>query len=316
MSSSRLHEHDTLPQPRPQEIADGVFTYVQPDGTWWINNCGFVTGPGGVIAVDSCSTEARTRQYLEGIRAVTTSPVRVLVNTHSHGDHTNGNYLFDRAAIVGHRYCREEIVATAPIMIPPPDGIWEPVEWGGIRPEPPFLTFENRLDLYAGDLKIELHYVGGPAHTRSDVLVWIPERGVLFTGDLVFKGAAPFVLMGSVAWMTEALKVVASFEATTLVPGHGEVCGPEVIDQVADYLRFVQRLAEEGHRAGLTPLETAREADLGAFTDLSDSERIVGNLHRAYAELEGAAPGAPIDLMAAFSDMIEFNGGRPMRCLA
>ncbi len=64
MSSSRLHEHDTLPQPKPREIADGVFTYVQSDGTWWINNCGFVTGPGGVTAVDSCSTEARTRQYL------------------------------------------------------------------------------------------------------------------------------------------------------------------------------------------------------------------------------------------------------------
>ena len=89
-----------------------------------------------------------------------------------------------------------------------------------------------------------------------------------------------------------------------------------MIDQVADYLRFVQRLAEEGHQAGLSPLEAAREADLGAFADLSDSERIVGNLHRAYAELEGAAPGAPIDLMAAFRDMIEFNGGRPLRCLA
>jgi len=43
-----------------------VYAYIQPDGTWWINNCGFVTGPGGVIAVDSCSTEARTRQYLDG----------------------------------------------------------------------------------------------------------------------------------------------------------------------------------------------------------------------------------------------------------
>ena len=57
-----------LPQPQAQEIADCVYAYVQPDGTWWINNCGFVTGPGGVIAVDSCSTEARTRQYLDGIQ--------------------------------------------------------------------------------------------------------------------------------------------------------------------------------------------------------------------------------------------------------
>jgi cyclase len=55
---------------------------------------------------------------------------------------------------------------------------------------------------------------------------------------------------------------------------------------------------------------------LDSFADLSDSERIVGNLHRAYAQLGGPAPGAPIDLMAAFSDMIDFNGGRPLCCLA
>jgi cyclase len=73
----------------------------------------------------------------------------------------------------------------------------------------------------------------------------------------------------------------------------GEVFGPEVIDQVTNALRFVQRLAEEGHRAGLSPLEAAREADLGVLADVSDSERIVGNLHRASAELEGGRTRAP-----------------------
>ena len=79
---------------------------------------------------------------------------------------------------------------------------------------------------------------------------------------------------------------------------------------------FVRDLAARGRAAGLTPLETAMQADLGRFAEWSDSERIAGNLHRAYAELAGAPPGAPIDLVAALADMVTYNGGEPLRCLA
>ncbi|WP_308259129.1 hypothetical protein [Pseudonocardia sp. H11422] len=89
-----------------------------------------------------------------------------------------------------------------------------------------------------------------------------------------------------------------------------------MIDDVLGYLRFVQAAAQAGRAAGLTPLETARETDLGAYAELGDHERIVGNLYRAYTELDGAAPGAAIDFAAALQDMVAFNGGRPLTCLA
>jgi len=63
-------------------------------------------------------------------------------------------------------------------------------------------------------------------------------------------------------------------------------------------------------------LDTARELDLGQYADLLDSERIVGNLHRAYAELDGKPLGAAIDVAAALTDMVTYNGGRPLSCLA
>ena len=66
----------------------------------------------------------------------------------------------------------------------------------------------------------------------------------------------------------------------------------------------------------MTPLEAARGTDLGEYAELLDPERIVGNLHRAYAEINGAERGAPIDIMAAFADMITYNGGRPLTCHA
>jgi cyclase len=66
----------------------------------------------------------------------------------------------------------------------------------------------------------------------------------------------------------------------------------------------------------VSPLEAAREADLGRFAGWPDAERIVGNLHRAYAELDGTVCGGPIDVIAALADMVAYNGGKPLTCLA
>src|ERR1700748_3081195 len=95
-------------RPELTEVSEGVYAYIQPDGTWWINNTGFLTGPQGAISIDSCSTERRTRVYQGAIAAVTTAPVRAVVNTHHHGDHTFGNCLFPSAAIIGHERTRAE----------------------------------------------------------------------------------------------------------------------------------------------------------------------------------------------------------------
>lgn len=313
MSSDHHHDHESLGPPQLQEVSDGVYAYIQPDGSWWINNTGFITASGGVISIDACSTEVRTRAYLDAMRRVTDQPVRTLVNTHHHGDHTHGNFLFRPATVVAHDRCRELVKAFGVHGI---SGVWTPVEWGQLELEPPMLTFADHVDLYADDLHIELRYIGGAAHTTNDIVAWLPERGVLFSGDLVFNGGTPFVMMGSVSGSLAALERVRSFGATTIVPGHGGVCGPEVIDRIAGYLRFVQERAAAAHAAGIAPLDAARQTDLGPYADWLDVERLVGNLHRAYAELDGAEPGAPLDYLNVIGDMIAYNGGQPLRCLA
>jgi cyclase len=239
--------------------------------------------------------------------------VRTLVNTHHHGDHTNGNCLFADAVVVGHRNCRDGVRAQ---VIGGLDAVFGAVDWGDLQIRPPTVTFEDRLDLYAGDRRVELHHLGTPAHTTGDVVAWLPDDGVLFAGDLVFNGGTPFVLMGSVDGAIEACDRVREFGATTIVPGHGEPCGPAVVDDVQRYLRFVREVAVGAREAGLSPLEAAREIDLGEFANLHDRERIVGNLHRAMLELGGAVRGTPIDVPTAFADMITYNGGAPLRCLA
>jgi cyclase len=285
---------------------------LQPDGSWWINNTGFVVGETSVVSVDACSTQRRTRAYLDRILSVTSAPVTTLINTHHHGDHTHGNCEFGPVPIIGHERCRAEVINAG---IRGNIGIWEPVDWGELRVAPPTITFTDRLRVWCDDTRLEVSYVGQPAHTTNDSLVWLPDSQVLFCGDLLFNGGTPFLLMGSVTGAVEVLtSVLAPIPAQTIVPGHGELCGPDLIDTTLEYLRFVLKIARQGLDAGLPPLAAAREADLGEYAGWLDPERIVGNLHRAYRDLEPQRPD--VDLLAALTDMVAYNGGRPLACHA
>ena len=317
--SSSAHDHHGSPGPaRVREVSDGVFAYIQPDGTWFINNTGFLVASGGVTSIDTCSTERRTRSYLDAIAKTTPRPVRTLINTHHHGDHTHGNWLLPGATIVGHDRCRDEVLAAGKPHFP---GLFSDVDWGEVNLAPPFLTYAQSVTLYSDDLRCEVRYVGMPAHTNNDSIVWLPDRSVLFCGDLLFNGGTPFLLMGSVTGAIEVLEnVIRPLSPRVIVPGHGDVCGPETIEAVLGYLRFVLATAQRGKAAGLRPLEAARDTGLGQYEGLADPERIVGNLHRAYADLDaqaaGGDPGTPLNYPAILAEMVTYNGGNPLTCLA
>lgn len=305
--------------PTLTEVSPGVWAYVQPDGSWYLNNSAFFVGRDGVVLVDTTSTERRSRALLDAIASVASVPVRTLVNTHHHGDHSHGNWLLPAATIVGHDLCRSAMVEAGLLGL----ALFPDVEWGHIEVTPPFVTFGSRLTVWVDDLEVQLLHFGTPAHTTNDVVAWVPSRRLLLAGDLVFNGGCPLVMQGSVAGSRLALEAVRALDASVLVPGHGPVCSSpvdvaDVLDRLERYYVFLQSVAAEGVAAGWTPLEAAtrrREVGLGEFAAWGEVERLPANLHRAYAEARGESLGAPIDVMAAVGDMIAFNGGPP-RCLA
>jgi cyclase len=300
-----------MPPPTLQELGKGFHAFVQLDGSWGLNNAGVFVGEHGVLLVDTAFTAPRGRALRDAVAGLTDRPVTTVVNTHHHGDHTYGNFLFPMATIIAHDLCRESVLATGLETTK-----WFPdVDWGHIEIVPPTVTFADSLTVHCDDTRAVLHHLG-PAHTTNDVVVWVREHGLLFAGDLVFHGGTPFVVMGSVAGTIDALAELEGWGAETVVPGHGAVCGPQVIADQLDYLRFVQERAADGFQAGLPPLEVGRRTDLGAFASWTDSERLVGNLHRAYSELRGEPRGTPLDYDRIVDDMIEFNGGRPLHCVA
>jgi cyclase len=312
MTTAHVPDHIELPPPKIEEVSDGVFAYVQLDGSWGLNNTGFIVGRDGITAIDTCFTERRSRAFRDAIRSVSGLPVRTLINTHHHGDHTHGNFVFrGEAMIVGHELCRKEVIEAGLGT----KALFPGVEWGEIEVTPPTVTFDERMTLFVDDVTVELIFVG-PAHTTNDVIVWLPESRVLYTGDVIFNEGTPFALMGSVAGWLAALERLRGLGAERLVPGHGKVCGPKVIDDVRDYLRWLAEVAQKGFAAEASPLDVARDADLGRFSEWLDQERLVGNLHRAYSELRGEPRGVALPLPQVVADMVTYNDGQLPRCLA
>ena len=318
MSEAAVHEHavDVGPSAAAlHEVADGVFAWVQPDGSWWINNAGAVTSraedaEAATVVVDTCATEQRTRRFLDAVAAATgDAPIRVAANTHHHGDHTYGNSLLPASTVlVGHERMRAELLADTIIDGCPP--AWDPVpEWGAVTKRVPDVVVRTDLTVFAGGRRVELMHPGHTAHTVGDLVAWVPEARVLFSGDLVFHGLTPLVFMGSVDGALRSLAWLASFEPTHLVPGHGPLVTGTALAGVLDdherYYRFVLATAEAGRAEGLAPLEAAQRCDLGEFADWDDPERLVLNLHRAYADAEGRE----MDVLQSIIDAMTWNGG-------
>ncbi|RDI44399.1 cyclase [Nocardia mexicana] len=300
-------------RPAIQEVADGVFAYTHDRGGWCVSNAGVLIGPGGALVIDTLATEGRTRGLVEFVDRMAPGPARTIVNTHHHGDHNFGNHLFGPAAVVlGHDRIRPEMIETGLALTQ----LWPQVDWGDVRVTLPTVTFGERVTVHVGERPVELIHLGPAAHTTNDVVAWLPQEKVLFAGDIVMSGAAPFCLFGSVRGSLAAVRRLSQLGAETVVAGHGPIAGPEIFEQTTRYLHWIEDAAIEGRALDLPPLEIAMEVGLGEFEELVDSERIVGNLHRAYAELDELAPGSPLDVLSIFDEMVRYNHGRLPTCLA
>lgn len=294
-------------------VAAGVHAYLQEPGGWCVNNAGIVVGSDTVLVVDTAATERRARALRAVVDELAPGRRRIVVSTHHHGDHTFGNHLFTGpdTLFLAHEAGPEQLLRKGLSL----QGMWPGVEWGRTETVLPSVTVRDGATLHLGGVTAQVLHPG-VAHTGDDLVVWLPEERVLFAGDLVFSGAAPFVLMGSLAGSIEALGRLRALRPRTVVAGHGALGGPELLDVTEAYLLRVAEVAERALARGLDPLAAAREAGPGPFASLLDGERLVGNLHRAFHEARGGARGTRIASEQAMRDMVSYNGGRPLSCAA
>ena len=232
------------------EHGDGAFSKRYE---WLDLNIGAVICGGGVLVVDTRAHHAQARQLLTDLRRITSYPVRWVVNTHHHWDHSFGNAVLLPAPIWGHERCALALRLHGERMRRDAAG-WFPSEAGRfdeVVVTPPDHTFNGAVTLELAGRVVELRYLGR-GHTDNDIVVVVPDAALLFAGDLVEESAPPaFHDSFPLEWPDTAAAVLA-LALGPVVPGHGATVDAGFVAAQQRDMAEVARLARERHALGMT----------------------------------------------------------------
>jgi cyclase len=277
------------------ELAPGVFSYVQAYGGLCVANAGLIVGGAGVTAIDALFTPQMTHALLDEAKRVSGNPIERLINTHHHVDHTLGNALFPRETkILAHARAKEEMQRSRLAALPIIERIAPHFagQLDGVEERLPDQTFDDAaFELKVGDRRVRLlHY--GTGHTRGDVVAYLPDERLLFTGDLAFFYVTPLAHEGHIGnWITNVERIIAEVDAATIVPGHGPLGTYDDWRMMLGYLRRVHVGARRAFDASVDEREAIRSIDLGEYAEWVEAERIAPNVARCYQEFRGELDG-------------------------
>ncbi|MBN1654268.1 MAG: MBL fold metallo-hydrolase [Deltaproteobacteria bacterium] len=305
------------------KLVEGVYAYLQPRGQWGLSNAGLITDGGQSLLVDTLFDLRSTREMLDSMRKAepaATKRIGTLVITHANGDHFYGSELVKGAEVICTATCAEEMAEAPPQMMEalmkqaPALGsfgqflidCFGAFEFKETNPLPATRTFVGRMELRVGDKQIQLIEVG-PAHTRGDLIVYLPDDKLVFAADVLFIKSTPIMWAGPVKNCIAACDLMLDLDVEVVVPGHGPITDKQGVRSVKNYWEFIERESRECFHAGLTAEQAAAHIDLRDYATWGESERTVVNVKRLYSSFKGDdSPANIADLfvsMAAFANI-------------
>lgn len=298
------------------DLGDGNWAWIQPDGGWGWSNAGLIVDGEASLLVDTLFDLPMTQTMLDAIAdAVPASTIGGLVNTHSNGDHCNGNELLDCEIIASNataeemQHERPEIMA-AMLETASEMGVlgefflhcFGHFQFAGITRVGPSTTFDGRMERTVGDTLVELVDVG-PAHTEGDVLVHVPGRSTVYTGDILFVEGHPILWAGTIPDLLRALDVIEAWQPETIVPGHGPITDLAGLAEIRSYLEYCRTECRDRFDRGMPIAEAARDLSFDRWSDWGEPERIVTLVDTCYREFGAGEKTSVPDLLAAMADL-------------
>jgi cyclase len=313
------------PTPKAQDdfqlinVADGVFAAIAKPGGLASGNAGFIIGDGGVLVVDTFFTPVAAEELIDEIAARTQQPIKYAVNTHYHLDHTGGNQVFAERhiPIIAHDNVVRWIGPKNQRFLPSPDELRKrrgdaAKQLAGtsedqkdnreqldrqirrldamlqIKTTAPTMTFSTgSVHLYLGRREVVLFTL--PGHTGGDVLVYVPDANVLFTGDMGWVKTLPNLVDATVDdWIPSLDKVLADHGTAKFIPGHGSVASATEIKEFREYLEDLRSRVRQAISDGLTLDQTKAQLKLpDKYKGFAFQNFAQPNVEDVYKELKG-----------------------------
>ncbi|HEY3176439.1 MAG TPA: MBL fold metallo-hydrolase [Candidatus Polarisedimenticolia bacterium] len=300
-------------QPRPtftlEKLTDRAYCLFGQGG-----NVGFLVTDAGVLVVDD-QYENIAQGIVDQIRSVTDKPIRYLVNTHYHADHTGGNSVFNKLAeIIAHDSVRPRLleypetvkrtfpdkikaIETEIAAIKDPNDPWRVAlekdlglakffldAANAFKVEtaaPPGLTYEGHVRVWLGGQEVQIFHVA-PGHTDGDSMVYFKDQKVLHMGDLFFNGMYPFIDAlggGSVKGYIENIDYAIAHVPpdAKVIAGHGPVSGIATLKRARDFLADLRAEVEKAVKAGMSKADAVRAIRMEAYPEIKPAFRALGN---------------------------------------
>jgi cyclase len=276
--------------PQIKKIKDGIYVYV---GKNLNSNCGIVVTQEGVVLIDSGHNPTDSRAIAAAVKKITPLPVRFLIDTEPHPDHTTGHFVFSPpATIIAAKGAGESMQARDKAD---PDRNRKLAEsspemraaFEGYRMVLPHVEYRERMTLNVGERTFELYYLKN-VHSEADSAVWLPKERVLFSASAVvveqFNVFRPNV---NIPDILAAAKMMKALNPEFVIPGHGIPGTTKIFDDSERYyallLERVGKLAREGKSLD----EIQKTVKMPEYDGWATKERFPGNVEAAYRAVQG-----------------------------
>ncbi len=301
------------------DLGNNSYAYLQPDGGWGWSNAGLICDGDESLIIDTLFDEHLTYEmlsFMEKAEPLAFQNIVALVNSHSNGDHCNGNNCVNTEVIISSESTLEEMQHESPEMManlllqaPTMGKLGEyfthcfgNFDFAGVSRKLPNTTFKKETTKKVGDKVVELHEVG-PAHTNGDIIAYVPNDKVIYTGDILFIEGHPILWAGPISnWIDACIKIIA-LDVDSVVPGHGPVTDKRGVRAVQDYLSYIHDEAKTRYDSGMKVEEACKDIDLSHFSSWGDAERIAVNINSLYREFKGEQERE--DIILLFTQMSE-----------
>ena len=301
------------------KVSDGIYAAIAKAGGVASGNAGFVVGDEGVLVVDTFFTPIAVEELIESIGSETKQPIKYAINTHYHLDHTGGNQVLASRGIpiIGHSNLILWQTTKNKRFLPAPEELQKrladatkqlndtPVEQTDKRTQlerqirrldamlkitltNPTVTFSSgTVHLYLGKREVVLFTL--PGHTGGDVLAFVPDANVVFTGDMGWRKTLPNLVDATVNdWIPSLDKLLQQYPTAKFVPGHGEVATAEDIREFRDYLDDLRTRVKKAIADGLTLDQAKEQLKLpDRFKTFAFQNFATPNVEDMYKELTG-----------------------------